>query len=82
MEDRKQRREVIGRRQSKLSPPRINSSCPTSSSQVSPSAIPLLPRLYLDFESISGLNHSVGQSPYDLIVSGNAVTEEPRSVFY
>jgi hypothetical protein len=38
--------------------------------------------VYSDFESINGLKHSLGQNPYDLIFSGNALTDTPRGVLY
>jgi hypothetical protein len=37
---------------------------------------------YSKFESISGLNHSSGQCPCDLIVSGNALTDTLENVLY
>jgi hypothetical protein len=39
-----------------------------------------LSMVYSDFEFISGLNHSLDQSPHDLIISGNALTDTPRGV--
>jgi hypothetical protein len=37
--------------------------------------------VYSDFDSVNGFNHRLGQSPHDLIISGNALTDTPRSVF-
>jgi hypothetical protein len=31
---------------------------------------------------INELNHSLGESPFDLIVFGNVLADTPRSVFY
>jgi hypothetical protein len=35
---------------------------------------------YSNFEFIKGLSHSLSQSFHDLIVSGNALIDTPRSV--
>jgi hypothetical protein len=37
---------------------------------------------YSNFEFIKGLSHSLSQSFHDLIVSGNALIDTPRSQFY
>jgi hypothetical protein len=36
--------------------------------------------IYSNFEFINGLNHSLGQIPQDLIVSGNTPTDLPRGI--
>jgi hypothetical protein len=37
-----------------------------------------LPVGYSNFKSINGLNHSLAQSPHDLIVAGNDLTDIPE----
>jgi hypothetical protein len=37
--------------------------------------------VYSTFKSINGLNHSLGQRPHDLIMSGNVLTDTPEICF-
>jgi hypothetical protein len=66
-------------RQGKIQPPRTDVSDPAMSHFPQ---LYHLPVVYSNFESISGLIHSLSRSPHNLLISGNALIDMPSGVLH